>query len=227
MRDARYLKERLEVRLDRPHIIWLTLGVMAALGLVFALGFMVGKRTERLTLKEPSTNPVVSADTEKVIHEELTFYRNLTDAPLKDSKKNIPTQKLAENSSNPSTLKEKTKDNPNEQNNNSLLKAIENVRIAVANSTRNELLHAINSGPPKVGEFTVQVSAFQSMAEAKAFSASLERKGYQPFVIKSNIPGRGTWYRVRLGSFVDETQASQAKKLLAQSEIPAWVLQTK
>jgi len=72
----------------------------------------------------------------------------------------------------------------------------------------------------------VQVSAFQSKSEAAAFSSSLERKGYKPFVVRSTIRDRGTWYRVRLGRFFEEESATEGKRLLAANDIPAWVLRT-
>jgi cell division septation protein DedD len=79
-------------------------------------------------------------------------------------------------------------------------------------------------GPAQSGEFTVQVSAYQSMAEASAFMASLKRKGFAPFVVKAEIAGKGTWYRVRIGRFVSEADATRAKAILAAADVPAWVL---
>ena len=63
-------------------------------------------------------------------------------------------------------------------------------------------------------------------AEARAYSASLERKGFKPFIVTGKVRGKGTWYRVRLGRFTSESQATEGKLLLARADIPAWVLKT-
>ncbi|MEO1172622.1 MAG: SPOR domain-containing protein [Myxococcota bacterium] len=82
----------------------------------------------------------------------------------------------------------------------------------------------LRDGPALGGQYTVQVSAFQSMDEAQAFAASLERKGYAPFITTASLPKKGTWFRVRMGAFDNELEATLAKQILAQRDIPAWVL---
>ena len=84
----------------------------------------------------------------------------------------------------------------------------------------------INAGPARKGEYTVQVSAFQSSRDARSFAGKLESKGYKPFVVTSDINERGTWYRVRIGRFVTADEARSAKTTLAQSDITGWVLRT-
>jgi cell division septation protein DedD len=85
---------------------------------------------------------------------------------------------------------------------------------------------ALAAGPAGPGDFTVQVSAFQSLAEARTFATKLERAGFKPFIVRSKIAGKGTWFRVRLGRFSTEAEANRAKQILARAEIPAWVLIT-
>jgi cell division protein FtsN len=62
------------------------------------------------------------------------------------------------------------------------------------------------------------------MAEASAFAAALERKGFKPFIVSATIQGKGTWYRVRMGRFSTEILAQQGKGMLTRADIPAWVL---
>src|SRR5262249_51553284 len=47
--------------------------------------------------------------------------------------------------------------------------------------------------------FTLQLSSTQTRADANRFAARLREKGYSPTVVEAQVPGRGTWYRVRLG----------------------------
>lgn len=51
------------------------------------------------------------------------------------------------------------------------------------------------------GPFTLQLSASQDRAEADRFAAKVRDRGYAPFVAAVEVPGKGTWFRVRMGSF--------------------------
>ena len=59
------------------------------------------------------------------------------------------------------------------------------------------------------GAWTVQLSAYQDRAEADRFSAGLRDKGYAPYIVEATIPGKGTWYRVRMGRFASKEAASR------------------
>jgi cell division protein FtsN len=59
------------------------------------------------------------------------------------------------------------------------------------------------------GAFTLQISAFQSRAEADRFAAKLRDRGYAPYIITAEVPNKGTWYRVRMGSFPSKDAASR------------------
>lgn len=51
------------------------------------------------------------------------------------------------------------------------------------------------------GAFTLQLAASQARVDADRFAARLREKGYAPYVMESDVPGRGKWYRVRMGRF--------------------------
>ncbi len=59
------------------------------------------------------------------------------------------------------------------------------------------------------GAFTLQLSAFQNRPEAERFAAKLRDRGYAPFILSAEVPGKGTWYRVRMGSFASKDAASR------------------
>ena len=72
--------------------------------------------------------------------------------------------------------------------------------------------------------FTIQVSAFQTQEEAEAYKKSLNRKGYHPYVVAAEIPGKGIWYRVRVGRFENKDAAAEAKAELAIANIPSFIV---
>jgi cell division septation protein DedD len=53
----------------------------------------------------------------------------------------------------------------------------------------------------EVGKYTVQVASFKKESEAQEFAEGLKSKGYPVFIKQAEIPGRGIWYRVRIGTF--------------------------
>lgn len=51
------------------------------------------------------------------------------------------------------------------------------------------------------GQWTLQLSAYQDRAEADRFAGGLRDRGFAPFVVEAQVPGKGTWFRVRMGRF--------------------------
>lgn len=58
------------------------------------------------------------------------------------------------------------------------------------------------------GKYTVQLGSFQNVDAAYALEKKLLNKGYPCFVIKAAIPKKGTWYRVRVGTFTTKEKAT-------------------
>jgi DedD protein len=62
---------------------------------------------------------------------------------------------------------------------------------------------------PAKGRFTLQLSSFPDRLEADIFAKKYAAQG--AFIVTSEIPGKGTWYRVRMGNFASAAEASAAK----------------
>lgn len=214
MRDVHRLRARTNLQLERSHIIWLTLGGLLCLGLAFALGYVSGQRSERLALDlgSPSSS-LTQLEKEAQRHRELTFYADLSQEKL--PQKEAPKLKQAAVQSAPPKQETKPAPAPPKPD-----KPKPQAETTAPSKTRR----ALDLGPARTGEYTIQVSSFQSMEEAKAYSASLERKSFRPFIVAAEIKNKGTWYRVRVGRFADESTAQAAKKILHKADTPAWVL---
>ncbi len=59
--------------------------------------------------------------------------------------------------------------------------------------------------------FTLQLSAFQSRAEAEAFASSVRAAGFTPFIAEREVPGKGKFFRVRVGDHASHAEAMAAK----------------
>jgi cell division septation protein DedD len=59
--------------------------------------------------------------------------------------------------------------------------------------------------------FTLQLSAFPDKADAEEFMRKIQSAGYKPFLVASEIPGKGVFYRVRVGDYGSRQAAVDAK----------------
>ena len=62
---------------------------------------------------------------------------------------------------------------------------------------------------PGKGNFLLQLSSFQDRAEADAFARRFSSQN--AYVVASEVPGKGLWYRVRVGSYGTMKDAAAAK----------------
>jgi DedD protein len=60
------------------------------------------------------------------------------------------------------------------------------------------------------GRFTLQLSSFQDKAEAEAFAKKFSNE--HPYMVMSDIPDKGVWYRVRVGDYASMKDAIAAKE---------------
>lgn len=74
------------------------------------------------------------------------------------------------------------------------------------------------SRPKSGGGFTVQVASYRDRNDAEGLAQRLARKGYQAFVAEAEIPGKGKWYRVRVGKFGTRKEASAFGENLKRKE---------
>jgi septal ring-binding cell division protein DamX len=84
--------------------------------------------------------------------------------------------------------------------------------LGVAGETKPVAIPTIAAGgdSKSKGRFTLQLSSFQDKTEAEAFAKKFD--GERPYMIVSEIPGKGTWYRVRVGDYPSAKDAAAAKQ---------------
>jgi cell division septation protein DedD len=62
------------------------------------------------------------------------------------------------------------------------------------------------------GSLTVQVGAYNDAGQASERAAKLKAAGVEARVVKAQIPGKGTWYRVQAGRFTNQTEAGRYRQ---------------
>ncbi|MCX8042874.1 MAG: SPOR domain-containing protein [Desulfobacterota bacterium] len=77
---------------------------------------------------------------------------------------------------------------------------------------------------PGVLTYTIQLGSFQNAAVAKAFLESLTTKGYPAYMLQTDVEGKGTVYRIRIGKFstMEEAQ-TMARELEKKESISAFI----
>lgn len=88
--------------------------------------------------------------------------------------------------------------------------------------------------PPAAGQpaapqdvYFVQAGAFQNPADADNQKARLAILGFESNVEPTNIPDKGTWYRVRLGPYTKLDELNKVRQALAQNGIDANLVKLK
>jgi cell division septation protein DedD len=84
--------------------------------------------------------------------------------------------------------------------------------VSLSPSGANDRVAVGNGDPPAAsgheGGFQLQVSSFRTQNEADQFSTQLRARGHKAYVVEAHVPGRGTWYRVRIGPFASQHAAA-------------------
>jgi len=70
----------------------------------------------------------------------------------------------------------------------------------------------------KKTRYTIQLSSFQDRSEAESYLDSLKSSGYgSAYITEADVPGKGTFYRVRLGSYKSIDAANDARSELEKA----------
>lgn len=86
-------------------------------------------------------------------------------------------------------------------------------KILIVETQKNEESTKVEStvmpSVDSTGRFTIQIASFPDLGSAQEVEQSLKSKSYPVFIQKAEVPGKGTWYRVRVGEFNTRQEAQQ------------------
>jgi DedD protein len=98
-------------------------------------------------------------------------------------------------------------------------------RPAVTTESKPKPHAAARVSLSQAGDYTIQVSSFQSTDQANALKGRLSKKGYAAYVQSVDLSDKGTWHRVRVGTYRDKDGAERvASDLRSQESLPATVM---
>lgn len=187
MRDAHRMKEKLDLSLDNRQIVSLVIAGIVVLGAVFVLGVVVGKQ---LATGDKTQMP---ADLLSALDDRAAAMQKVQKPPA-DPEVTFP-----------DALTRKPEPEPSKP---------EPAKAEPPKAEPVEIAEAPKAPEPKAetaskGAFTLQLSATQTRDEAVKFASGLKEKGYASFIVEAAVPGKGTWYRVRMGNFPTKDAANR------------------
>jgi DedD protein len=226
MRDAHRMKEKYDLSIDNRQIVSILIGGIVVLGAVFVLGVVVGKKLstgaqasqapDLLTALDEKAAAMDKPDAQLTFPDELTKphalppHVDLTPTVL-PSKPEVrtPVFDSGEQDEAPTAAVEApvvvaAKPKPDE------VVPVRTAKDAGGSQLKDAMARAQRPAEAVAnGAFTLQLSASQDKTEADRFAARLRDQGYAPYILEATVPGRGTWYRVRMGSFPTKDAATR------------------
>jgi cell division protein FtsN len=196
---------------------------------MFAIGVLVGRGTsplkidinelqkklqltrEELKKKEQGQTPENSDSVKD--KPELEFYealpKNREDAEIPDlpsppliEKKIDPLPEKKPSQSKKSSMKRQTKTQ------NKATEQGEAPKKELAEKSKLQPTAPKSKAEPAGKPYTIQVAAFKAAGDADKLVAELKQKGFSAYRKITKIPGKGIWYRVRVGEFKNKAEAS-------------------
>ncbi|MDF1592847.1 MAG: SPOR domain-containing protein [Desulfobacterales bacterium] len=193
---------------------------------MFVLGVLVGRGTAPVHFNIESLQKELASLKEAVQMKEQLWYKNRSEAvPDKPDlefhealKKNQVEPRLSLEANRPEKPDENIKKIPAAGN-----KKLSESTPKPAESVDGPKLRPDNDNMP--GNLTIQVAALKEAKFADIKVAELRRKGYPAYRTTGTVPGQGTWYRVRIGSFKDRTAATRMLERLKKENIKGIIVQ--
>lgn len=212
MRDVGKVKDRFELKLDSNRVFFLFAGLAAYSALIFVLGIVVGRTARPESGNELASAPVLLPDerpTPQRIEDRLGEAQ-----PKATEEPEIPLKAIWE-------LDKPGKDH-------SLTGAITATKTPVAATPRPTATPAaapkasqVAVSTPEVAPgkpaFTLQIIAYNELAQATTLEASLKKRGFDAYTVTAEVGGK-TVHRVRVGKYASRSGAETAMPKLAAAE---------
>jgi cell division septation protein DedD len=215
-------------------IPWIGLTLFAC-AWMFVLGIFVGRETVPVRFDIEKLQNELAALKERDIKKELDQYKidsntDVTKAKLKFYETLKKTGK--EDKLNDNKVKQQQKSIPEEAVSVQKIKApSQNVGPdrKEKKSGLKKSSHDIPAGgathEQEAKNFTIQVASMRDSRDADKLVNKLKKDGYPAYRSIGKIPGKGIWYRVRVGYFNNRTEGSHMLKQLKKEKLNAVIVQ--
>ena len=232
MRDSHRMKEKYDLSLDSRQLVTLLAAGIVVLGAVFTLGVLVGQKLSGAPRMDRPPDLLSALDQKSAALERaraappaLTFQEELmTDAGATAAIGKPKPEAVAKSAEGNKAVEKKAE-----------LPAKPADAGAIATRAAATVAPAATAAGPKAadgtvpaGPFTLQLGASQNREDAERMVSRLREKGYAPYIVTAEVPGKGTYYRVRMGSFATREAAGRyLEDFRRETKTEAFVASTK
>ena len=204
-------------------ILWISLTFFAC-AWMFVLGIFVGRGTVPVRFDMEKLENELIALKEAVIKKEFDRYK--LDSPSEDNKTNMGFYDDLKNTGGEEKLKTFTPQNkPKPLPKKTVSNTKKTIVSRKAATTRKKETATIKESAEKNKYFTIQVAALKDLKIADNMVARLKKRGYPAYRSIGKIPGKGIYYRIRIGSFKNRADAGSTFDRLKKENIKAIIVQ--
>ena len=251
MRDLERWKDQVELSLDGRQIFFLFFGSAVATCVIFVAGVLVGKRIEQRACTPPAVaDPLAVLDQMDQLDrasgragggdEGFTFHealarREVRARPGRASNAGSGTETAAARPAPAAVASDAKGDHKSDNKSDGKAegtadgkdgkdaKKVEAATAATAHKTETPPA-APAAHKPADERYTLHISAFSQKDDAEDFLHRMQAAGYRPALVQSEIPGRGLFYRVRVGDYSSKKAALEAKNEFERRQrLPVYV----
>jgi cell division septation protein DedD len=239
-------KEKSSKKQSRKGLIpWIGLTLFAC-AWMFVLGIFVGRETVPVRFDIEKLQNELAALKERVIKKELNQYNidsntdvtktkmkfyeslkktgkeeSLKNNVVKQQKKSLPEKAVSAQKTKTPT---KTIDSAQKEKKSGLKKPAQSNPAAVASLADTHTKRS-DQGPEQADKnFTIQVASLRDSRDADKLVNKLKKGGYPAYRSIGKIPGKGIWFRVRVGYFKSRTEADLTLKRLKNEKLKAVIV---
>ncbi|HUT77348.1 MAG TPA: SPOR domain-containing protein [Polyangia bacterium] len=212
MQDLSRYRKKNHIEIQTRYVSLLLLGSVTLVGLVFALGVLVGSGRRPAGEAGAKPDPLAALDAQSGEPtpprareiEMRTFHERLTDiastVPVPASLADEPRAVIAGGDTGEGET-----------------------RPVEPKHEESPVLEKLTEAEP--GVYSLQVASFDSQDEASELVRRLRRAGHDSFLVSVTTPDSERWYRVRVGPFESKTAAWRYKAAFEERErMPAFVV---
>jgi len=203
--------------------IWISLTFFAC-AWMFVLGIFVGRGTVPVRFDIEKLENELVALKEAVIKKEFDRYK--VDSNSEDNKPRKAFYEALKNTGDEERLKtDIPKKKPKSLHKKAVSKAKKPVVSKKTVTARKEKTATFKKSTKDNKNFTIQVASLKDSKNADNMVAKFKKRGYPAYKSIGKIPGKGIFYRVRIGYFKNRAQAGSTFNRLKKEKIKAIIVQ--
>ena len=191
---------------------------------MFVLGIFVGRETLPVKFDMEKLEKELAALKEAVIKKQFDRYK--PDPNVEDNKTKMEFYEALKNTGEQERLKANTPQNKPKPPPQKTVSTAKKPAIPEKIVTDSKAKSATVRKPAEDNKnFTIQVAALKDPKIADTLVAKLKKRGYPAYRSMGKIPGKGIFYRIRIGSFKNRGDAGTILNRLKKENINAFIVQ--